>query len=146
MKNLTLWLLLSSAYLLFSCNTGPQAIQYGSEGCHYCKMTIVDKIHGAELVSDKGKVFKFDAAECMVNFFEDEPHFAMSGAYTNYYEQPEELLLVEEATFLISPNLPSPMGAFLTAFRQREVAEQVKAEKGGYLFSWEELKRELSKP
>ena len=41
-----------------SCNVGPQAINYGSDGCHFCKMTIVDKVHAAEIVTKKGKVYK----------------------------------------------------------------------------------------
>ena len=50
-----LFLLLTS-----SCNVGPQPISYGSDGCHFCSMTIVDRQHAAEIVTDKGKGFKFD--------------------------------------------------------------------------------------
>jgi copper chaperone NosL len=31
-------------------------------------MTIVDKVHAAEIVTKKGKVCKFDATECMINY------------------------------------------------------------------------------
>ena len=46
--------------LLNGCSKGPKPIDYGNDGCHFCKMTIVDKIHGSELITEKGKVFKFD--------------------------------------------------------------------------------------
>ena len=129
--------------LVLSCSTGPQEIDYGNDGCHFCKMTIVDKIHGAELVTDKGKVFKFDAAECMVNYINDEKELQLGNTYTNFYEAPTELITTQEATFLISKNLPSPMGANLTAFKNKANAEKLKAEKGGELFTWEELKTHL---
>ena len=70
MKTLKHYSILLIALLVFSCNSSPQPIDYGNDGCHFCKMTIVDKVHAAEIVTKKGKVYKFDATECMVNFIE----------------------------------------------------------------------------
>jgi copper chaperone NosL len=131
--------------LLSSCNSGPQAIDYGNDGCHFCKMTIVDKIHGSELITDKGKVFKFDATECMLNYLDENKDQPVSRLLTNYYEAPTEFISLEEATFLISKNFPSPMGANLTAFKTKESAEKIKAEKGGELYDFESLKKHLRK-
>ena len=131
--------------MLSSCNSGPQPIAYGNGGCHFCKMTIVDKIHGAELVTDKGKVYKFDAAECMLNYINENPELPVSILLTNYYEAPAEFITTEEATFLISTKLPSPMGANLTAFKTKESAERVLAEKGGKLYTWDALRTHLKR-
>ena len=132
--------------VISSCNTGPQTIDYGNDGCHFCKMTIVDKIHGAELITDKGKLFKFDATECMVYYlFEYKGVELGSNLMTNYYESPTEFINVKEATFLISKNLPSPMGANLTAFKTKEGAEKVLLEKGGKLYNFKSLKNHLGK-
>jgi copper chaperone NosL len=132
-------------FLINSCATGPQTIDYGNDGCHFCKMTIVEKIHGSELITDKGKVFKFDATECMLNYINDNKELPVSNLLTNYYEVPTEFIAVEEAVFLISEKLPSPMGANLTAFKTRVSAEKVQSEKGGNLYNWEELKIHLKK-
>lgn len=131
--------------IVSSCNTGPQTIDYGNDGCHFCKMTIVDKIHGSELITDKGKVFKFDATECMLNYTAENSALMDITLLTNYYEAPTEFINVEEATFLISENLPSPMGANLTAFKTKKSAEKIKAEKGGKLYDFESLKRHLNR-
>lgn len=128
-----------------SCNTGPQSIDYGNDGCHFCKMTIVDKIHASELITDKGKVMKFDATECMLNFISENKELPIGSLLTNYYEAPTEFITAQEATFLISKNLPSPMGANLTAFKTKKSAEKILAEKGGKLYTWEELKTHLKK-
>ena len=59
------------ALLLLACNSGPQAISYGKDACSYCKMTIVEKPFGCEIVTSKGKVAKFDAIECLVAHFSE---------------------------------------------------------------------------
>jgi copper chaperone NosL len=125
--------------LFFSCNVSPKPIVYGSDGCHFCKMTIVDKVHAAEIVTQKGKVYKFDATECMINFMDEFDTSEIALYLSNNYTQPEELIDAVQATFLISENIPSPMGAFLSAFKTKADAEKMQAEKGGKLYNWTEL-------
>lgn len=125
--------------VLTSCNVGPQAIDYGNDGCYFCKMTIVDKIHAAEIITKKGKVYKFDASECMINFMKEFDTSEVKLFLTNIYTEPETLIDATQATFLISKNVPSPMGAFLTAFKTKEDAQKVQDEKEGTLYSWNEL-------
>lgn len=125
--------------VLTSCNIEPKAIEYGSDGCYFCKMTIVDKVHAAEIVTNKGKVYKFDASECMINFMKEFDASEVKFYLTNIYTEPETLVDATQATFLISKNVPSPMGAFLTAFKNKEDAEKVQLEKEGTLFTWNEL-------
>lgn len=135
--------LLVAMFILSACSSGPQVIDYGNDGCHFCKMTIVDKIHGAELVTDKGKVYKFDAAECILNYLSQTPEIEIGSIHTNYYESPTEFISTDEATFLISEKLPSPMGANLTAFKTKAAADKILNEKGGKLYNWDELKAHL---
>lgn len=125
--------------VFFSCNVGPEPINYGSDGCHFCKMTIVDKVHAAEIVTQKGKVYKFDATECMINFMDDFDSSEIKLYLSNNYTDPEALIDATQATFLISENIPSPMGAFLSAFKNKADAEKTQAEKGGTLYTWDEL-------
>lgn len=125
--------------LFLSCNVSPKPIDYGSDGCHFCKMTIVDKIHAAEIVTQKGKVYKFDATECMINFMEEFDTTEIALYLSNNYTTPESLIDATKATFLISENIPSPMGAFLSAFEDKADAERMQSEKGGTLYNWNEL-------
>lgn len=124
---------------LLGCNVSPKPIDYGNDGCHYCKMTIVDKLHAAEVVTQKGKVYKFDATECMINFLDEFDTAEIKLYLSTNYTTPEALIDATQATFLISENIPSPMGAFLSAFEDADEAEKTKAEKGGDLYSWEAL-------
>lgn len=126
-----------------SCSKNPQPIDYGKDACYYCQMTIVDKIHGAELVTDKGKVYKFDAAECLIRYKNDLESIEEYQLLTNYFESPGDFISLEDATFLISEKLPSPMGAYLTAFKTKDAAVQLKKEKSGTVYNWKELDEHL---
>jgi copper chaperone NosL len=102
-------------------------------------MTIVDKLHAAEIVTKKGKVYKFDATECMIHFMDEFDTSEIALYLSNNYTKPEELIDARKATFLISENISSPMGAFLSAFKNKVDAENTKVDKTGTLYTWEEL-------
>jgi copper chaperone NosL len=125
--------------ILVSCRVSPKPIDYGSDGCHFCSMTIVDQQHAAEIVTKKGKAYKFDAVECMMNHLKDIDINTIGLFLVNDYLTPGELVDAKESTFLISKEIPSPMGEYLSAFRSRDVAEQIEAENKGVLYTWEEL-------
>ncbi len=137
--NKKLIVVLIVSLVLIACSTKPKAIEYGVDGCHFCKMTIVDKLHAAEIVTKKGKVYKFDATECMINFIGEFDTSAIALYLSNNYTEPEALIDATQATFLISENIPSPMGAFLSAFKNKEDAINAQEEKDGNLYTWEEL-------
>lgn len=122
--------------LLQACSPSPKPINYGTDKCDFCRMTIVDPQFAAELVTDKGKVHKFDAVECMIQYRKSatEQHFAL--LLVNDYLQEGTLQAAEACTYLISPGLPSPMGANLSAFSDRESAEAHRQQKDGTLYSW----------
>ena len=122
-----------------SCEIKSQPISYGSDACQFCSMIIVDQQHGSELITNKGKVFKFDSIECLLNYSREanEEEFAMK--LCNHYHEPGELILLEEASFLISEGLPSPMGAYLTAFDKETSAIEAREKFGGDIYSWNEL-------
>ena len=62
--------------LLSACSRAPEPVQYGKDACAHCRMTIMDKRFAAEIITAKGKVFKFDAAECMADFLKEKPAIA----------------------------------------------------------------------
>ena len=130
--------------LIFSCEVSPKPIDYGNDGCYFCEMTIVDKVHAAEVVTTKGKVYKFDATECMINFMNEFDTSNIELYLSNNYTQPEALIDAKTATFLISENVPSPMGAYLSAFEHHKDAKQVQDAKGGKLYNWNELLKHLN--
>ena len=56
--------------VLSSCQVSERPIDYGADECDYCKMIIMDQRYGSELVTEKGKVYTFDAAECLIEYLQ----------------------------------------------------------------------------
>jgi len=111
--------------------------------CHYCKMTIVDTQHGAEAVTEKGRVYMFDAIECLVNYLEENPEQNHSFLLVNDFDSPKKLIDAENSHYLISKAVPSPMGAFLSGFKSEESAKNLQKLKGGEVYDWEGVKTQL---
>lgn len=124
--------------LCWACTPAPVPIEYGSDACTFCQMTIVDQQHGAEVVTSKGKAFKFDAIECMVHYITQSPE-TYAFYLVNDYENPGKLLDAQACTFLISEGIPSPMGASLSGFAQKAAASTMQAAHGGTLYSWKQI-------
>ena len=138
-------LLYSLGFLAFTaCSPQPQAIDYGADYCDNCRMTIVDQKHAAELVTTKGRAYKFDAIECMVDYLQQREKADFALFLVNDFTQASELVDAKECQFLFSPNIPSPMGGFLSAFHSEEEAKRWQAEKDGKLYDWDELQAYLS--
>lgn len=137
MKAVSKSLIIFGFILLIGCEKGPKPIMYGNENCDYCSMTIMDDKHASEIVTQKGKVYKFDSIECMLrslDYYEEQVEMILVMDFKN----PGEFIDAKTAAFLVSPDLPSPMGANLTAFQSTEDA----AETGfsGTIYSWETIK------
>lgn len=133
----TSWLLLS--VLLASCTVSTKEIAYGEDGCKFCQMGIVDQRYGAELVTTKGKVYTFDAIECMIHYMEAHKEQDFAHIVINTHDHPGELTSAREAHFLVSKNLPSPMGMYLTGFRNEENAKEAQVQHLGELYRWDAL-------
>lgn len=130
--------------LLSSCAVEPQPINYGTDACHFCKMNIVDNQHAAELVTSKGKCYKFDAIECMLNQMKEFNEASIELHLVCDYSKPGELLNAKSATYLVSKNIPSPMGGFLSGFANDKSAATIQTEAGGDLYNWEELQKKYN--
>ena len=131
---------------LAACSLEPQPINFGSDLCSFCKMTITDSRYGCELITKKGKVYKFDSAECLIDYVaaEDVPEENIHQLLITDFATPENFTDAKTAHYLISQNLPSPMGAGLTCFHSRSDADKFRAEYDGRVLGWKEVFHEIS--
>ena len=125
--------------LALGCSVEQKPIEYGQDACFYCKMNIIDKQHAAEIVSKKGKVFKYDAIECMLNDGANNNADKTALFLVMDFNNPNGFLKAEEATFLISKNIPSPMNGYLSAFNTADEAKAMQAEKEGEVYNWAQI-------
>lgn len=103
-------------------------------------MIIADPRYGAELITKKGKVYKFDSVECMVaymvyNLKEGE----VAAAYVTDFAHPKKLIPAEQAFYLQSVGLRSPMSLGITAFASKKDLEAFKEQYDGLELLWTDL-------
>jgi copper chaperone NosL len=128
--------------LITGCHPKPEKIAFGKDNCAECKMTIVDPKFGAEIVTKKGKVYKFDDAHCLAVFLErrgvelSDIHQTLFVDYNNS----SELVKVSSVEFVVSSRLKSPMGGNAAAFRNKNEADKKAAEiEGSKTTNWATL-------
>jgi copper chaperone NosL len=109
---------------LSSCSTSPTPIKPGTDNCSFCKMTISDARYGAEIVTKKGKVYKFYDAHCVLSFLKND---IKDGDVDNIYfvdfDGQHELINAKSAFFLKSDELNTPMGGNIAAFTSKEALQ-----------------------
>ncbi|MDG1573325.1 nitrous oxide reductase accessory protein NosL [Robiginitalea sp. M366] len=130
--------------LMLGCSVKPRPIRYGADACHFCRMTLVDRQHAAQMVTAKGRNYTFDAIECLADQLGQMPDTEMAYLLVADYAHPGELTQASEATYLVSPGIPSPMGAFLSAFAQEADARVAHEREGGTLYTWASLQTYLN--
>lgn len=128
-----------------ACSVKPEPLHYGEDACHTCRMTLMDTKFGAEVVSVKGKVFKFDDMNCMVNFLNSGTLTERDVAYRMVvdYSIPEKLVAAENAFFVKSDEIRSPMASHIAAFEKKEDMDRHKKTWDGIYLTWGELVTEF---
>ncbi|GAA0879840.1 hypothetical protein GCM10009119_28090 [Algoriphagus jejuensis] len=133
--------ILSILLILASCSADPRPIAYGQEGCYHCKMTLMDPKFGAELVTEKGKVYVFDDVNCMLMYMDSEEGESQSFKHvlvTDYLNS-GTLLDANVAYYLKSPEFRTPMASEIVAFGDYKILQEHKKNSGGIFLAWGEL-------
>ena len=151
------WLVLAHLilFLISGCtsNQEPEKIEFGKDTCHHCKMLLMDRRFGAELVTKTGKIFKFDTLECMRDFFKGSKNqlpmpikfFVLSSNFEKDSTDFPQLLDVEKAQYVIDESIRSPMGVGIFAAENKsKMAIQLhKSESAIKLQAWSDVKAQL---
>lgn len=138
-------IIFSILLFFFSCSSESEPINYGTDQCDHCRMTIMDKKFGAEIITKKGKAVKFDALECMINYLLENKinESDVDKYYCVDYSEPAKLKDAKEMTYLVSPKIKSPMGENISAYSGKNTAEKSLNDFGGEIFNWEGIKNRL---
>ena len=144
MKNkIILFVLITASF--YSCTVEPTPIEYGSDHCYFCDMTVVDKTHASQYTTKKGRSYSFDAVECLVRKLnQDNNESEMAFIQVSDYANPGDLTAGALATYLVSKKIKSPMGANLSAFSDVETAKKVQSMHGGEIFTWQQIKEKFN--
>jgi copper chaperone NosL len=127
---------------LVSCSTSPEPIKVGTDNCSFCKMTISDVRYGAEIVTKKGKVYKFDDGHCILSYLKNGIDKKDIGEiYFTGFDGRHELIKANTAFFFKSDELNTPMGGNIAAFGNKESLQKLSQQYKGAEVLWNELNK-----
>jgi copper chaperone NosL len=137
----TMVMVFLSASMLMSCTSGnPEPIKLHADKCDFCKMTIADGRFAAELITEKGRVYKFDDVLCMIEYTVANPEPKAKALWVTQYDKPGGFIQAEQASYVKSEELKSPMRGNLAAFAGADAAKQLAAQfQQAELKSWEAI-------
>lgn len=126
---------------LSSCTSQPEPFKIGKDACDDCKMTIMDAKFGGEIITRKGRTYKFDDAHCVGNFIKSGTVKKEDIAQTVFanYQKGNTFLDAKAALFVVSEQLRSPMNSNAAAFDNQAAADQKAKETNGIVKNWDEL-------
>lgn len=109
--------------LLSSCsNVKPEALVVNKDQCAFCKMTVADIRFGAETISSKGRIYKFDDLNCMIAFNKSNEKIMMNKFFVNDYDANNQLIDATTAWYISHETIKSPMGSNTAAFSNKDSA------------------------
>jgi copper chaperone NosL len=129
--------------LLTSCSTDPVPLQLGKDNCDFCKMTVSDARFGAEIITGKGKVYRFDDIHCVTSFLKSnmpDPK-EVKEIYLTNFTGAHELRKASEMFLLKSDALRTPMGGNIAAFNSRDSLNKVMETYNGDTVNWDDVSK-----
>ncbi len=99
---------ISLALASVACTPKPEPIVAGEDRCERCHMTISDRRFAAEVVTEKGRVLKYDSIGCLLHHHAEKP--AADRVWVVDHFHPETMLPAKDARFLVGSGIAGPMG------------------------------------
>lgn len=128
------------ALFLTSCNqSAPQPIKLNIDKCDYCSMTIADSRFGTELITKKGRCYKFDDLQCLLDYKKEKTSADIKIFYVNVYQGNNQFIEASKAFYVHSESLRSPMNGNFAAFISQEKAIKFAADNNSLVQIWNEI-------
>lgn len=131
----------TAVLLLQSCTSGPRPFAYGKDICDDCKMTIMDPRFGGEIITRKGRIYRFDDPHCLIHFMKQKTvrQIDISRTVVIDYGRENRFLDVKSAHFVVSDQFKSPMNGNAAAFADLATADQNARRTNGTVKNWDQL-------
>jgi copper chaperone NosL len=136
--NAALLVLLSISFLSCSANE-PKPIKLNSDSCDFCKMTISNGKFASQLITEKGRYYKFDDISCMVKYAKSTTTVAYKGFYVTNYLNENEFLSAEKGFYLKGGTIASPMRGNIAAFDTEKNATLYQNKLAAQKQTWDEV-------
>lgn len=118
---------------------GPVPIQLNTDQCDFCKMSVSDPSFGAEVITKKGRVYKFDDLSCLVAYVNENPQTPIGQYYVNAFGKDNVLIDATTAHYIEGGAVHSPMNGNFAAFETSSEAQQAAKELQAKPLNWDSI-------
>ncbi|WP_338377897.1 nitrous oxide reductase accessory protein NosL [uncultured Flavobacterium sp.] len=132
--------ILTSGFIVSCQNKGVEPIKLNVDQCVFCKMSIADGKFGSEIITNKGRVYKFDDLRCLTSYIE-ENKTEVKSHFVNQFNADNVLIPAETAFYLKGGDISSPMRGNIAAFSTQEEVDIFKEKLNAESLIWEEIRK-----
>jgi len=130
-------LILFISFIFLSCNSYvPKPIKINSDSCDFCKMTISNTKFASQLITEKGRCYKFDDVLCMVKYAKANTTVKIKSFFVTNYSNEKQFIPVENAFYLKGGTINSPMRGNIMAFDSKESAITYQSKFSAEITNW----------
>lgn len=127
-------------FTIVSCGTKePPPIKLNVDSCDFCKMTIANAQYATELITVKGRIYKFDDLSCMIQYAKENSNLSNAKLFVNDYLTPNKFVPVEQAVFLKGGTIHGPMGGKVVGFSNSADAQNYQSKLQAGTINWSTL-------
>lgn len=137
-SKLTVFLAVISFTALSCSDQKAVPIVLHKDHCDFCKMGIADGKNGAELITAKGRIYKFDDIACMVHY-QKENKKSGNIYFIHDYAKENVLVPAETAFFISGGTIKTPMNGGLIGFSNENEAKTAAAKLGAEAITWQAI-------
>ena len=123
-----------------SAEVQPPEIHYSEDVCDACGMLISDAKFTAAAVEEDGTARKFDDIGDLVDYYADHADAKVKACFVHDYPS-EQWLRAEIASFIVSPQIQTPMAHGIAAYADRAAAEAAAQKYGVKVMTFDELRQ-----
>jgi copper chaperone NosL len=109
-----------------------------TDTCTFCKMTIDQVQYAAEFITKDGFTRKFDDIGCMIKHSDKVKKTNIAAYYVMDYAN-KQWVKGEEAQFVQSEKIETPMNSGIIAFKDKSTADNVASQYGGKVVGLNDL-------
>jgi len=132
-------LLILSLFIISCVSNEPKPIKLNVDACEFCKMTISNGKFGAELITKKGRYYKFDDLSCMLLYAKKNTNIQVKSFFVNDYTKDNTLIPAEHSYYLRGESINSPMRGNFAAFASDKDQDDFQKQLNAKTLTWEQV-------
>ncbi|SPE77445.1 nitrous oxide reductase accessory protein NosL [Flavobacterium columnare] len=130
-------LCLNFVFFLSCGSDKPKPIKLNVDSCEFCKMIISSPQFSNEIITNKGRCYKFDDLSCLFQYL-NETDIKIKKIYVSDYSN-NNMISAETAFFIKHEDFKSPMNGNIACFSNLKKSKKYQEKCHTVILNWNEL-------